>query len=119
MIIRRRYSVKLFEDISLRNGKIIFHNFDIDPAIPFEKQKWSFKEDLIQITFGENYLVDVGWYPEADKNGCFVIEMIRNFDWENPLFEKQCKSYQGLKQCIQEAINMANSFSKNIKSRIV
>ncbi len=36
------------ENLNIPKGIIIYNDFDIDEAIPFEKQKYSYKEDILQ-----------------------------------------------------------------------
>lgn len=100
-------------DINLKNGKITYNDFKINPTIPFELQKWSFKEDLLQIQFNNNQLIDIGWYPEFKRNGFFAIRLIKNFDWENSIFEKKCKDLSLLKRYLQEAIDIAADIDKD------
>lgn len=39
-----------------------------------------------------NLLIDLGWYPAYDINGNYVLELIRNFDWDRPLKRVVSKS---------------------------
>ncbi len=99
----------ILEGILLKSGEIIYNDYEIDPNLPFKDQEWSFKEDILQIKFdrAENYYtVDVGWNPEFDKNGKFVIQVIKHYEWENPVFNKRVKTFSKLKKCLQEAINI-------------
>jgi hypothetical protein len=35
-------------------------------------------EDLLQVTCGEtNVLVDLGWYPDGDPKGCYIVQAYR------------------------------------------
>lgn len=102
------FKSNFLKNIRLKNVKIAYDDFDICPEKSFEEQKWSFKEDILQLTMGNNYIVDVGWYPEHSPCGFFRIEVIKNFDWEYPLFEKKCKDIMVLKNYLQEAIDFVN-----------
>lgn len=93
------------KDIDLKSGIVTYNDFEIDSNVSFEQQKWSFKEDILQIDFNKKYLIDIGWYPEFDSAGFFAVEVIENFDWSNPIFEKKCKDVASLKKHLQEAIN--------------
>ncbi len=52
-----------------------------------ETQKWfNFTEDLLQLKHKNyNILLDVGWYPEADPNGVYGLELIKDYNWDAPL----------------------------------
>lgn len=100
------FKSNFLKNIQLKNIENIYDDFKIDPAIPFEEQRLSFKEDIIQIVFINDYLVDVGWYPEFEPEGFFKINVIQNYNWFNPLFEKKCKDIEVLKKYLQEAIDI-------------
>lgn len=97
----------ILKDINLKDGNVTYYDFEIDFNLPFEDQKWSFKEDLIQILYGEGkYIIDVGWYPEFEPSGYFAIVAIKDYEWDAPIFEKKCKDIKQLKQYILEAIEI-------------
>lgn len=104
---------KIFlNNIDLKYGKVVYNAFEIIKNIPFAQQIFSFQEDLLQIRFGEECLIDVGWYPEFDENGTFLVQAIKNFDWEHPSFQKQIKSYVLLKLWLQITINWVDMHKK-------
>lgn len=103
-----KFKSNFLQSVRLENCEITYDDFDLDPMVSFEKQKWSFKEDILQIEIKKEYLVDVGWYPEHDPKGFFLIRVIKNIDWDNPLFKKKCKSLEVFRGCLQNAIDYAN-----------
>lgn len=90
------------KNINLFGGVIEYDDFFVNPDIPFEKQLHAYKEDMLQISFGKNFLIDVGYYPEMDPKGCFVVYAIQGYDWINPLVEIECRSLSELKKTIEE-----------------
>jgi hypothetical protein len=94
--------------INLKGAKVIYNDWHINPNMPFNAQKWAFKEDILQIGCG-NYLIDVGWYPELNPKGHFIIEVIYNYEWDSPIYKKKCNNYFLLKQYLQEAIDIVNT----------
>ncbi|CAL8895592.1 hypothetical protein MHH54_09175 [Bacillus sp. FSL K6-4563] len=62
---------------------------ELDPALlnKDEHDKWlNFTEDLLQIKNSKkNILLDVGWYPEADPEGVYGLDVVEDFNWENPV----------------------------------
>ena len=68
-------------------GNVKYDNFNIDFTEPFEEQEENLLEDLFQIEFPNNYLIDLGWYPEYEINGKIVLTLIKNYDWENPIYK--------------------------------
>lgn len=62
-------------------------------------------EDLAQITFPNNdYIIDIGWYPSRDAAGSFAVIVVKNNDWSNYLFQKNTRSYNGLIDAINKAV---------------
>lgn len=100
----------ILKNIDLKDGKLTYNDFQIDPLqLSFEQEKWSFKEDLLQMNFANDTLtLDIGWYPEFDPKGSFCIKVIRDCDWSNPIFKKKCTDFNVLKQYFQEAIDFAS-----------
>jgi len=95
----------ILKGLRLKNGNVTYNDFDIDPDLPFEQQKWSFKQDLLQIVFNDRYLVDVGWYPDFNEQGHFRLVVIQGIDWDNPLMKETCRNYYELKNYLQKAID--------------
>lgn len=93
------------KNIDFKKGKIAFDSFNIDYNLPFKDQKFELGEDLLQVEYPKDYLLDLGWLSGFDINGRFVVRIIRNCDWENPLLIKETRSFSQLEQFTQEAVN--------------
>ena len=98
----------MFDEINFLNGKVSFNDFNLDQNIPLELQIGHLKEDLFQVDYSGEFLIDVGWYPEFDKNGSFVICVIKDFNWSEPILKKSCRDIKLLKQFMQESVNLIN-----------
>lgn len=96
----------MLELIDFKAGKITYNEFNIDFSKPFKTQLDCLAEDLLQVEYDDGYIIDLGWYPELDENGCFVVYVIRNFEWLMPLFEKRAYTKNELKQILEEAIGL-------------
>lgn len=103
----------LFENIRLKYGKIIYSDInDIDLKRTFQEQKWSYKEDMLQIGFADQYIIDIGWFPEHKSSGKFILTVVKNFDWYNPVVRKKIKSIQNLKKNLEIEVNrLEHTFS--------
>ena len=73
---------------------MIFNKFeDIDPeTLPAEDEAWlfAFNEDILYMckqTEKQELALDLGWYPDGDPDGQFVLQAILNGDWNKPLLE--------------------------------
>ncbi|MBF7091206.1 hypothetical protein IUY40_06610 [Flavobacterium sp. ALJ2] len=83
-----------FESIEFKSGIVthIENNFS----------KVNLKEDMLQVIYPKNYLLDVGWYGSMNS---YIIYIIRNNDWENPV-AKANKGLYDLQEAIISAINI-------------
>ena len=68
---------------------------------------YELSEDLLQIEFKDkNLLIDVGWYnPFQTKQGFLRIELIQNMNWERPLFKRNFRKINTVKQQISQLIS--------------
>ena len=73
---------------------MIFNKFeDIDPeTLPAEDEAWlfAFNEDILYMckqTEKQELALDLGWYPDGDPDGQFMLQAILNGDWNEPLLE--------------------------------
>jgi hypothetical protein len=94
--------------LKLKGGDVTYNDWEINPNQPFSEQELSFKQDLLQIEFRDCYLVDVGWYPDFDEKGRFMVRVIKNYEWDKPVLRKKVKTFVGLKKCLQEAIDIVD-----------
>lgn len=88
-----------------KKGKIVFNEFSIKDTIPLSEQINDLKEDMLQIEFPNNFILDVGWRPSFDINGKFFIYLIKNFDWSAPVYYSNAKDLPSLYNQISLAIN--------------
>lgn len=94
-------------EINFKDGIVIYENFFWlfqDASVLHDKYELS--EDLLQVSFfNEEYILDIGWYPSLGKKGKFKIYVIKNHDWDNPIFVKSKKKISSLAKTIEEGVN--------------
>lgn len=69
----------------------------------------NFKEDLFQATFPCGQILDIGWYPEFSTYGSFVISLIHNQDWQNPIHCEKAKNWAELKIALEKVLKNLES----------
>ncbi|MDY1039352.1 hypothetical protein [Lelliottia sp. CFBP8978] len=63
-------------------------------------------EDLFQLTFNNGNVIDVGWHPAFEEDGEFIIQVVSNDDWEEPIFKSSSNwDKNELIEKIDEALN--------------
>ncbi|AWH86093.1 hypothetical protein HYN59_13665 [Flavobacterium album] len=95
-------------DIS--DGNLIFsNNCPLFSDVPLIYHKDDLREDINQITFKhiENLCIDIGWYGGDFESGTgfFSIMIVRDADWDNPLYKKDCKTVKKLQVLLHEALD--------------
>lgn len=103
----------MFENVNFEPGRVVYNDFNLNPNASLESQINSLKEDLFQINYYDEYIIDVGWYPEFDEEGSFRICVIKDFDWEAPLFSKRCRDISSLNQLMYECINLVSGLMQD------
>ena len=100
----------MFENIDFGKGvSKKYIDFDVNKDIPLEEQIDLLKEDLLQVNYDNNYLIDVGWYPEFDEEGIFRVSVIKDYQWDNPILQKSCRDLSLLDEYMHECINIIES----------
>ncbi len=84
-----------FDDISfLSNEFDILDNIDV------------LKEDMLQIEFSGDYLIDVGWRPSFDEGGRFIVCLVKNQDWENLIGREETREVAEVRVFIKKFIDL-------------
>ena len=67
--------------------KIQYNNFtEYDINIHNKQDSFELHEDLLQLHNEKaNLIIDLGWYPSYDINGNYILQLVKNFDWNCPL----------------------------------
>jgi hypothetical protein len=104
-------------EIDWRSGRVL--NWDIDDLDlneSIDSQIDLLKEDLAQVEFGRDIILNLAWFPEFNPGGQFVlcvmkIEDRRNpkgEDWENPILEIKFRDMSQFILNLNQAIETAN-----------
>lgn len=103
----------MFENINFGRGvNKKYIDFDVNKYISLEEQIDLLKEGMLQISYDNGYLIDVGWYPEFDEEGNFRVSVINDSQWDNPILQKSCRDLNLLDEYIHECINLIESKNK-------
>jgi hypothetical protein len=97
--------------IDWKNGRVTFWDLDaVDPDSPLGDRD-ALKEDLAQIVYPADVLIDVGWYPEFSSKGSFRIFLIRGSNWDLPVTTASARTGRGLLRALNRAVRAAESLS--------
>lgn len=76
------------QPLRLQGGwKIEFNDFtEYDMSIHGEADTFELREDLLQLLNEKaNMIIDLGWYPSSDPEGKYILALVKNYNWEQPL----------------------------------
>lgn len=93
----------MFEKFSFSPGTITYNDFDIDPRLPINEDNDALKEDMFQVEYPNNYIIDVGWYSGVKK---FIIYIIKDCNWEEPIFKKLYINLKDLEMGMEECTRL-------------
>jgi hypothetical protein len=90
------------------SGRIVHDGWCIVDERPLKEQLDDLREDLVQVDY-EGVTLDIGWYPDGDPSGEFLIHVVRNGDWDHPLVRASARSVEELKAQLPEAVKIASA----------
>ena len=94
--------------IDFKSGEITYNELHIDFSLPFSEQEKSLTEDLLLVEYENGYMIDLGWYPEFDEKGKFVLQLINNGNWEKPIYKKKSRKWTHIRKALLKAIDIAH-----------
>lgn len=99
--------------INFRNGQITFDNLLWLTEQDFKEQKNFFGQDLLQVRYFEKYILDVGWYNISNTKGIFIVQVIKDMNWDKPLFIKRVSTLKELRRIIEICIKLIYRKNEN------
>jgi hypothetical protein len=96
----------VFEKIDFRPGIITYNDFDIDLSIPLNEGNDALKEDMFQVEYPFDYILDTGWYSGIKQ---FIVYVTKSCNWDEPIVKKKCKDISELERAMEECHNLIKS----------
>ena len=93
-------------DFSHNGGVVTFDDFPIKEETSLENYIDDLKEDMLQVEFPGDYILDVGWRPSFEIKGKFHIVLIKSFDWSKPIYSATAESMIELKDKINKVLDI-------------
>lgn len=101
---------KLSDKIDFSPGRVVYEDWVIQSDLALREQLLNLKEDLLQVEFTQNLVLDVGWFPSFDPQGKFQIRLVHNFDWEQPVFLAETQELDELVTVLAKAVILSRDF---------
>lgn len=93
---RKIGKIKMFEDLDVSPGKILYSDIYLDPALSLNENSRTFPEKLMQIDYPNGNSICVDW-----NNNEFVISI---FNFGQTTIQKKSESLEKLRSDLQESI---------------
>lgn len=107
LIVKLEYatmkSPKLSDVMDFSPGRVVYEEFTITDEQDWGEQIDTLNEDLLQIEYPGDILLDLGWYPACSRDGQFQVRVIRNFSWDAPIFYAEVTKMKVLRFVIEAA----------------
>jgi hypothetical protein len=100
MIMR---SEKLSNIINFSPGRVVYEEFTLDDKKTWVEQIDQLNEDLLQVEFPGDIVLDVGWYPAFNHKGQFQVRVIRDYNWDAPIFYAEVTKMDVLRSVVDAA----------------
>lgn len=98
------------DQVDWGSGEVVSWDLDfLDQSKPLPEQSDGLTEDLAQVQYPGEVLLDVGWYPEFSETGKFAITVVRKSNWNEPLVEYSAATIDGL----YSSLNAASAIATN------
>ena len=94
----------LLKDFNFQNGVVTYVDAGFDLARSIQKQEDSLEEDVLQVRYPSQLLLDLGWYGREQL--CRLM-LIKDFNWEEPVAEWHPVSTEDLREALSEAVKTA------------
>ncbi len=96
------------DDFDWQAGEILHWDLTpVDAQLPLRDQLEHLKEDLAQVRYPSCVVLDIGWYPECSDSGVFQVMVVRDENWDAPLFQKAASTPAQLRETLREGIAVA------------
>jgi len=99
----------MFEKIDFSPGVIKYDDFKIDAQVLLNEDDDALKEDMFQIEYPFDYVLDTGWYSGIKQ---FIVYVIKSFNWDEPIVKKRCKDISELEVAMEECNNLIKRLIK-------
>jgi hypothetical protein len=105
-------------ELNWQKGKVVLWDIDdLDLNKSIAAQIELLKEDLAQVEFENGVVLDLGWHPEFNPDGQFVLTLIKlkdrsnpsGEDWEIPVLQIKFRDMAQFMVNVNQAIEAANS----------
>jgi len=100
-------------DFIWHGGRVVHWDLDdLDLNKGILQQIDILKEDLALIEYDNDIIIGLGWLPEFNPDGRFVLDVIKSEDWDNPIAQIEAKNAASLEHIIKQAVSVARSASR-------
>jgi hypothetical protein len=100
-------------ELNWKNGEVMGWDLDdLNLSESAESQIDRLKEDLALVRFGNTILLGLGWLPEFNPQGQFVLDVVKFENWEKPVLQLKFRDTAKLIEYLNQAIETADRLAR-------
>jgi hypothetical protein len=92
----------MFKQLDFSPGIVVFDDFNLNVDLPLDEDNDDLKEDMFQVEYPNDYIIDLGWYSGIKQ---FIVYIIKDCNWEEPIEKIKCQTIEGLDNYVQLCID--------------
>jgi len=101
----------MFENYNFNPGIVSYNPYKLSPD-DITDINW-LGEDMVQVRYENGFILDVGWYGKTfTLDGVFIINIIKDYKWDKPVYKKEYRSLTELYNGMNKAIVRINILLK-------
>ena len=90
------------EDPVLLNGAIVNDEFYNEDLLSIERLQFNGTD---WVSAQKGYVLDLGWYPESDPQGCYRLTLLRG-DWNNVVVRFESREREKIRAVIERCFDL-------------
>ena len=96
------------QPLRLQSGWTIEFNYFTEYDLDIHDKNIAFQylvEDLLRLSWyqsGTTLIIDLGWYPDGNVGGNYILQMVKDGNWTLPLTEVATKSKEDVIKHIEK-----------------
>lgn len=113
---RPRFKSMIIEEIDFSPGMILYNDLlYINPNIPLIQQVSLLSEQMLRVEYAYNhhYLIEVGWYVEANQKGHFKIDLLKSFG-DDPFNSQKTTDLKTLCEYVKKGIEIIRKLGSKV-----
>ena len=108
--------VRPFDGFEFEAGEVVWDDLYFDETLPLAQQVDDLRDDLLFVRYPNDVAIVVGWLPEFNPEGTYVISVYRDAAMHAPAHTEECRDARQLVDALRRTLVLARQ-GKSDKDR--